>query len=72
MKVVIQIPIYNEQILNEQMTPLENSLIPGWSNTIDVTFKPEMVVNAADICTLQEVMPGDRIYANHIPDRLSD
>jgi len=58
---------YHEQEIDEKVTILENGLIPGWSNTLDVTYKPEMVVNYQGVSTLQEVMPQDRIYAIHIP-----
>ena len=54
------------------MTVLENGLIPGWSNILEVTYKPEMVVNAQGVCSLQEVMPQVRVYANEIPDRLTE
>jgi len=63
---------YHGQDIDEKVTVLENGLIPGWSNVLDVTYKPEMVVNAQNVCTLQEVMPRVRIYANEIPDRLTE
>jgi len=63
---------YHGQYINENVTVLENGLIPGWSNILEVTYKPEMVVNAQGICSLQEVMPQVRVYTNQIPDRLTE
>ena len=63
---------YHGQEINEQVTVLENGLIPGWNNILEVTYKPEMVVNAQGVCSLQEVMPQVRVYANEIPDRLTE
>jgi len=63
---------YHGQEINEKVTVLENGLIPGWSNILEVTYKPEMVVNAQGVCSLQKVMPQVRVYANKIPDRLTD
>ena len=63
---------YHGQDINEKVTVLENGLIPGWSNILEVTYKPEMVINAQGVCSLQEVMPQVRVYANEIPDRLTD
>jgi len=62
---------YHGQDINEKVTVLENGLIPGWSNILEVTYKPEMVVNAQGVCSLQKVMPQVRVYANEIPDRLT-
>ena len=47
---------YHGQNIDKKVTVLENGLIPGWSNILDVTYKPEMVVNAQNVCTLQEVI----------------
>ena len=40
---------YHGQNINEKVTVLENGLIPGWSNILEVTYKPEMVVNAQGV-----------------------
>ena len=63
---------YHGQNINERVTVLENGLIPGWSNILEVIYKPEMVVNAQGVCSLQEVMSQVRVYANEIPDRLTE